>query len=203
VPRIDAPTVAEHRAARRRALLDAARDALTADPDRLPSLAEVGALAGLSRSGVYEYFRSRDDLLRAVVSDSFPRWQQRLDAAVAAADDPAGRVLAYVRANLELVADGEHALARALAVVAPAEDLARESRAFHEQLLLPVLDALRELGAPDPETTAELVNALVHAASRRVEQSGDLERAYEATAALLAPYLGGAGPVPGAGTAEG
>lgn len=203
MPRIDAPTVAEHRAARRRALLDAARGALTAEPDRLPSLAEVGALAGLSRSGVYEYFRSRDDLLRAVVSDSFPRWQQRLDAAVGAAPDPAARVLAYVRANLQLVADGEHALARTLAVVAPAEDLARESRAFHEQLLLPVLDALRELGATDPETTAELVNALVHAASRRVEQTGDLERAYDATAALLAPYLGGAGPVTGTGAAGG
>lgn len=202
VPRIDAPTVAEHRAARRRALLDAARDALTAEPDRLPSLAEVGERAGLSRSSVYEYFRSRDDLLRAVVSDSFPRWQQRLDAVMGAAPDPAERVLAFVRGNLQLVADGEHALARTLAVVAPAEDLARESRAFHEQLLLPVLDALRALGVPDPETTAELVNALVHAASRRVEQTGDLERAYEATAALLEPYLGGAGTRGRTGTAE-
>lgn len=192
MPRIDAPTVAEHRAARRRALLDAARELLTAEPDRVPSLAEVGARAGLSRSSVYQYVQSRDDLLRAVVSDSFPRWQERLDAAMAAAPGPAERVLAFVRANLELVADGEHALARTLAVVAPADDLAAESRAFHERLLVPVLDALTELGVPDPETTAELVNALVHAASRRVEQTGDLERAYAATAALLDGYLGGA-----------
>gem|GEM_PF-254371 len=189
VPRIDAPTVAEHRAARQRALLDAARSMLTAEPDRVPSLAEVGELAGLSRSSVYQYFRSRDDLLRAVVSESFPRWQQRLDAAMSAAPGPAARVLAFVRANLELVADGEHALARTLAVVAPAEDLARESHAFHEALLLPVLDALTELGAPDPESTTELVNALVHAATRRVEQTGDLERAYAATAAVLTAYL--------------
>lgn len=202
MPRIAAPTVAEHRAARRRALLDAARALLTAEPDRVPSLAEVGARAGLSRSSVYQYVQSRDDLLRAVVSDSFPRWQERLDAAMAAAPGPAARVLAFVRANLELVADGEHALARTLAVVAPAEDLARESRAFHEQLLLPVLAALTELGVPDPETTAELVNALVHAASRRVEQTGDLERAYAATAALLDGYLNEAAGTAGrAGTA--
>jgi AcrR family transcriptional regulator len=189
VPRIDAPTVLQHRAAREQALLEAARGLLTAEPDRVPSLAEVGALAGLSRSSVYQYYASREDLLAAVVADSFPRWQQRLDAAVASADGPRARVLAFLRANLELVADGEHALARTLAVAAPSEELARRSREFHDRLMLPVVDALVELGAPDPATTTELVNALVHAASRRVEQDGDLERAYTATAALLDAYL--------------
>lgn len=205
MPRIAAPTVAEHRAARERALLDAARRQLTAEPGRLPTLAEVGELAGLSRSSVYQYFGSRDDLLRALVRDSFPRWQERLDAATQAADGPAARVLAFVRANLELVADGEHALAEALAVVAPGEDLERESRAFHEQLLLPVLGALTELGVPDPQTITELVNAVVHAASRRVEQSGDVERAYAGAAALLGAYLDGAAaprPRDGAGEAD-
>ena len=108
---------------------------------------------------------------------------------MAAADGPRGRVLAFLRANLELVADGEHALARTLAVVAPSEDLARQSRDFHDRLLLPVVEALVEIGAPDPETTSELINALVHAASRRVEQDGDLERAYAAAASLMDAYL--------------
>ncbi|MBO3084708.1 TetR/AcrR family transcriptional regulator [Cellulomonas fengjieae] len=191
MPRIDAPTVAEHRAERERALIDAARSLLTAEPDRVPTLAEVGELTGLSRSSVYQYYASREDLLSAVVSDSFPRWQERLDAAISAAHDPRGRILAFVRANLELVADGEHALARTLSAVAPSEDLARKSRAFHDRLLVPVVDALTELGVPDPETTTDLITALVHAASRRVEQTGDLERAYAATKALLEPYLQG------------
>ena len=189
MPRIDAPTVVEHRAAREQALLEAARGLLTAQPGRVPSLAEVGAVAGLSRSSVYQYYASRDDLLAAVVADSFPRWQQRLNAAVAAADSPRTRILAFLRANLELVADGEHALARALADVAPSEDLARRSREFHDQLLSPVVDALVELGAPDPETTSELVNALLNAASRRVEHDGGLERSYTAAAAVLDAYL--------------
>lgn len=189
MPRIDAPTLVQHRAARERALLEAARGLLTEHPDRVPSLAEVGALAGLSRSSVYQYYASREDLLAAVVADSFPRWQHRLSAAVASADGPRARVLAFLRANLELVADGEHALARTLAGVAPSEDLARRSRDFHDHLLLPVVDALVELGAPDPSTTTELINALVHAASRRLEQDGDLERYYVAAASVLDPYL--------------
>jgi AcrR family transcriptional regulator len=189
VPRIDAPTVAEHRAARERALLDAARTLLTDRPDRVPTLAEVGEVAGLSRSSVYQYFTSREDLLSGLVRDSFPRWQERLDAAVAAATGPRERILAFVRANLELVADGEHALARTLASVAPSEDLARRSQTFHDQLLVPVREALEELGAPDPETTTELLNALVLTASRLVERSGDLDRAADATVALVDGFL--------------
>lgn len=189
MPRIDAPTVAEHRAARERALLDAARHLLTADPDRVPTLAEVGELAGLSRSSVYQYFASREDLLAALVADSFPAWRRRIDAAVAAAAGPRAQVLAFVRANLELVADGEHALARTLADHAPAGAVAQRSQDFHERLLDPVRDALRSLGAADPETSAELVNGVVLTASRLVERTGDLEGAYRATTAMLEPYL--------------
>lgn len=189
MPRIDAPTVAEHRAARERALLDAARRLLTTDPERVPTLAEVGELAGLSRSSVYQYFASRDDLLSALVADSFPAWQRRIDAAVAAAGGPREQVLAFVRANLELVADGEHALARTLAGHAPANELAERSRDFHARLLDPVRDALERLGVADPDLSAELVNGVVLAASRLVERTGDLEGAYRATAAMLEPYL--------------
>lgn len=189
MPKIDAATVAEQRALRERALLDAARALLTADPDRVPTLREVGDRAGLSRSGVYQYFSSREDLFAALVRDSFPRWQRHLDAAIGAADGPRDRLLAFVRANLELVAAGEQALARALSMVAPSEDLARQSREFHDRLLAPIIGSLTELGVPDPATTSELVNALVHAASRMVEQTGDLEKAYGPTAALLDAYL--------------
>lgn len=189
MPRIEAATVAEHRAARERDLLEAARLLLRSEPERVPTLREVGDQAGLSRSGVYQYFSSREDLFAAVVRDSFPRWRHRLDAAVAAAETPQDRVLAFVRANLELVADGEHALARALSVVAPTEDLTRQSRQFHDRLLEPVVEALTELGVPDVETISELINAVVHAASRLLEQSGDLTQAYEPTAALLSAYL--------------
>lgn len=189
MPRIEAATVAEHRAARERALLDAAATLLKAEPERLPSLAEVGELAGLSRSSVYVYFASRDDLLQALLRDSFPRWQDTVDRAVAAAGSPSERVLAFVRANLQLVADGEHALAQALSIVVPSEDLERRSREFHDMLLAPVVDALVELGHDDVETLSVLINGLVHAASRLVEQRGDVERAYRATADILGAYL--------------
>ena len=93
MPRISAPTVAEHRAAQQRALLDAAR-ALLAETGRPPTFAALAERSGLARPSIYQYFRSADDLLRALVEDVFPRWAATVARAMDDADDDAGRVRA-------------------------------------------------------------------------------------------------------------
>ncbi|MGO2741676.1 MAG: TetR family transcriptional regulator, partial [Cellulosimicrobium funkei] len=94
MPKIAAPTVAEHRAAQLRTLLDAARDLIREDGSGL-TLAAVAARAGLARSSVYQYFRSREELLDAVVADVVPRWSARITAAVATAASPEDAIVAY------------------------------------------------------------------------------------------------------------
>ncbi|MEK8226875.1 helix-turn-helix domain-containing protein [Oerskovia sp. M15] len=71
MPRISAPTVAEHRAAQMRVLLDAARS-LLAETGRPPTFSALAERAGLARPSLYQYFRSADDLLLAMVEDVFP-----------------------------------------------------------------------------------------------------------------------------------
>jgi len=189
VPRISAPTVAEHRTAQRRILLDATRAILAEGAEQAPALAEVAARAGLARSSVYQYFRSRQDLLDALIQDVFPRWSERVTEAMRAAPTPGERVLAYVNVNLRLVAEGEHAIARALTVVAPGKELDEKSGIMHRQMLEPLVGALTEMGAPAPETTAEMINAVVYAASRMIESGSDEHDVRARAGELLGPYL--------------
>lgn len=189
MPKIQAATVAEHRAAQHRALLDAAHALLMERPDQPPTLAAVGARAGLARSSVYQYFASRDDLLGALVTEVFPRWSATVQQAMDDAGDPADQVLAYVRANLELVAAGEHAVARALTAIAPGDALARSSREMHDALLLPLVAALTDLGTPEPQVTAELVNGVVLTASRLIEAGHGASDAQDRTRELLEPFV--------------
>lgn len=193
MPRISAPTVAEHRAAQHRALLDAARAILAEGGGEAPSLAAIASRAGLARSSAYEYFRSRQDLLDALIQDVFPRWSARVTEAMAAAQTPGARVLAYVDTNLRLVADGEHAVASALAAIAPGQHLDTSSREMHEQLSHPLVDALTAMGLPDPATTAEMINSVVYAASRLIESGRDPDEIRARADELLAPFLLGAG----------
>src|SRR4029077_11957642 len=78
MPRIEADTVAQHRARQRAALLRAAEQVLIEDGYENLAFAAVARRAGLARSSVYEYFTSRDDLVAALVADVLPRWLTRL-----------------------------------------------------------------------------------------------------------------------------
>jgi AcrR family transcriptional regulator len=189
MPRINAPTVAQHRAERRRALLDAARALLAEDPRHPPTLAAVAARARLARSSVYEYFRSSDALLLELVREVLPNWSRQVTEAMAAAGGPGERVLAYVATNLRLVAEGEHALATALIEAVPGEEVNASTRQMHEQMSSPLTAALSELGLPDPVSTAGLISSVVYTASRMIEAGADPTATEERVRELLGPFL--------------
>jgi len=174
VPKIAAPTVAEHRAAQLRALLDAARELIREDGRGL-TLAAVAARAGLARSSIYQYFRSREEMLDAVVADVVPRWSARITAAVAGAASHQDAIVAYARENLLLVAEGEHAVVAALRAEASREVLAQQSATMHATILVALVRTLEKLGVSDEGRSAELVNAVVLAAARQVEAGEDAE----------------------------
>lgn len=189
MPKIQAATVVEHRARQRRAILDAARAILAEGGTEAPSLAAVAARTGLARPSIYGYFTSSADLLDAVIADMFPRWSAYVARRMRRGRTPGDEVLAYVAANLRLVAEGEHAVVRGLAAAAPADVIATRSRELHEQLRGPLLDALARHGATDPAGVAELVQAVVFRASRMIEDGASEAKARALARELLEPYL--------------
>ncbi|GAB2827237.1 TetR/AcrR family transcriptional regulator [Actinocorallia aurea] len=190
MPKIQAATVAEHRARRRRALLDAARAILAETGGKEPpALGAVAERAGLARSSVYQYFKSRDALLAALIEDMFPQWTAYVNARMDEADGDGARILAYVDANLHLVATGEHAIVQALATLADSELVMRSSGALHEGLRTPLVAALTAHGAAHPEETADLLHALVLRTGRMIEEGLPEPTALSLIHDLLTPYL--------------
>ena len=194
MPRIQAPTVAEHRARQHRAILDAAQ-ALLAENGAAPSLAAVGARAGLARSSVYEYFSSREDLMAAVVADVLPPWAARIVESVEAAPTPGAQVWAYVTANMEMFAGSEQAVAHALTNVVDPAVLAAPMARFHQSLREPLLAALRAHGEPQPDIMADIIGSMVVRASRDLPSANKrttrrrLNTALALLRRLLGPYL--------------
>ncbi|GGM40001.1 TetR/AcrR family transcriptional regulator [Promicromonospora citrea] len=195
MPRITAATVAEHRQNQRRAVLEAARS-LLAETGQAPSLAAVGKRAGLARTSVYEYARSREDLLAAVVADVFPDWTRRIRSAIDAAPTPGEKVWAYVESNVAFFGGSEQAVARALGSVVEPAVLRGPMQDFHTALQEPLRDALRELGDPDPDTTADIVDAMLLSATQEIRgrqreaTTQEREAALAPLRRLLGPYLG-------------
>jgi len=186
MPRISAATVAEHRAVQRRALLDAAHAIIEATGEA-PAMSEVADRAGLARSSVYQYFSSRADLLNAMVQDVFPRWTDRVTAAMEREETAGGRILAYALANVQLVDEGAHAIGSALATLAPGDVLDEQASRMHRQIQEPLNATLGELGISDPESVSELINGVVHVATRLLESGQSIERVSEHLRLVLSP----------------
>ncbi|MET7982800.1 helix-turn-helix domain-containing protein [Streptomyces sp. NPDC005281] len=199
MPRIQAASVADHRAQQRAALLDAAYELLAEGDAAEVTFAAIAHRTGLARNSVYKYFSNRDELLTEVVRQAAPRWTERIRAALAAAGDaPEERVAAYVTVQLEMVRDGEHRIARASADAQDAAALRAGADSAHRALLDPLVDALSDLGDDAPLRTARLLQGLVNAATTALEAGDDYAAVTDRTVRLAVAALAGltADPLP-------
>lgn len=172
MPRIDAPTVAEHHVMRRAAIVAAARDLLGSAGASAVTPAAVASRAGLARTSVYQYFPSTGALVAAAVEATFAEANRTLADVVAQAGDPRARIHAYVRHALLLAARDHEPFRRLSLGDLPPECVARV-RELHGAMLAPLQAAVEDLGAGDPTLGTALVFGAVSAAAEVIEHGGD------------------------------
>ncbi|MEU5691732.1 helix-turn-helix domain-containing protein [Actinosynnema sp. NPDC020468] len=195
MPRITADTLAQHRENRLRALLDAGREIVAEEGADALTLAALARRVGLSRPSLYEYFRSREELVAAIVGDELPQWARKLADAVHAAEGVPAKVEAFLRTELAIIADGSHGAVVALSAHALPESAREQIRAEHEKLLAPLAAVLIEARVPQPGLRALLIHGSVEAAARTL-RPGDPAQYEAVVAALLDQVLHGLGARP-------
>jgi AcrR family transcriptional regulator len=168
MPKIDAPTLAEHREKQLAVLLSAAHDAFIERGFADTTFADVAGRAGLARSSVYEYFSSKDDLLVAVCRAEMPVMVERLQRAMARARSPREKVATWIRVQLSMVAAGEHRLGAIMAAVEVTGDLRSDIDGLHDDLTGPLVEALAGMGWKHEHLTAALVQGIVEAGASRI-----------------------------------
>ncbi|WP_033256293.1 TetR/AcrR family transcriptional regulator [Kitasatospora phosalacinea] len=162
--------MAEHRQLQQAALLDAARVLLAEGGREALSFGALAARTGLARSSVYEYFRSKSELVEALCTVDLPLWAAEVEAGMAVRDSAVERIEAYVRGQVSLATDPLH---RAVVAVAEHEldDAARARiRAAHAGLTAMVVSTLEDLGHDRPGVAASLLQGVVEAAVRQAER---------------------------------
>lgn len=169
MPKIEADSVAQHRANREQALVDAARHLLLTDGITAVTPSNVAARIGLARSAVYTYIHSGRHLLARLIDEDFTSWATHVDTAVrAAGPDPHERLHTYARATLQLAAAGTHQVVTALWDAPLDEQLRSHVDALRHQLAAPLRAALADRGDDAPDTTAALAQSIVDAAMQLI-----------------------------------
>jgi len=167
VPKINAPTVREHRSRMEAALVDAAEEIL-----REGTGLTVGAVArrvGIARSSVYKYIDSVDELIEAVVARDFPRWVAAVRRAVDAARTPQERILAYARANIAEGASGDHRWRVGLARASLSPEALQRVMTMHGELEALLAEAVQEMDARHPDLLQSAIQSLVDTAIRAID----------------------------------
>lgn len=194
MPKIAAPTVAEHRLRQRAALLSAATEILVSDGVAAVTPAAVGAATGLARPSVYQYFSSGADIIAAIIEDAFPRANRILAESLARAGTPQERIDAYVRETLLLAAEGYHRPASALAGAHLPELCRARLMELHQEQAAPFLAALAELGVANLPVTARLLGGMLEVAMVMVESGQPVGPVIERATALIRSALSAEDP---------
>jgi AcrR family transcriptional regulator len=169
----------------RTALLGAARDLLADGGMSALTFAAMAERTGLARSSVYEYFRSRGDVVESLAVEDFPAAVADIRGVMLAQPTPERQIAAYVRRQLELVAQPGHRSILALSVVELDGQARDRIRAAHGMLVELVVVALRRLGHPDPRTTAAVLQGAVDGAAKRIDAGADPATVIEGTLTLV------------------
>lgn len=201
VPRIDAPTVAEHHAQRRAALVAAALDLLATDGPAGVQPAGVAARAGLARSSVYQYYPSTGALLGAAVEEMFRRALADVEERTAGAGGAHERVAAYVDAGLDAALAG-HLPLPSFAGLALPEDCQARVVALHVALMAPLVGALEDAGVGDAAGVAGLVNGVLGAGAAQIARGEDPAAVRARVRAFVAAAVGSPGAAPDGGGAR-
>lgn len=191
MPRIDAPTIAEHRDQRRAALLAAGDELVLTGGPKAVTMTAVAARAGLSRTAVYEYFSSTEDLLATVLGERMSAWTDEVQTALDGVDDPGSKIATYVRVSLELIKDGSHGLLVLLSAETLPTDVRRQLTQLHSTLAAPLSSAVRDLGVSDVDRATRYVQGVVEAAARRITPGQDIRDEAEAATGFIIGGLQG------------
>lgn len=175
MPRIETPTLSEHRDWRRAQLIEAAAAIAIESGGGAITVAAVAQRAGLSRTSVYEYFSSSSDLIADLVIDELGTFASVLQSAVGECDEPYLCIELWISGALQYIADGRHLLAKALNATTLPHERSHAIGVAHRALLAPLNKALTEIGVKDIPQALSYIQATTDVATKRIESGLDAQ----------------------------
>ena len=175
MPKIQAPSIAEHRERRRHQLIAAAMELAISGGAEAVTVSAVAQRAGLSRSSIYEYFSSSADLIADLVVEELDYYTARLAEAIKGSTDPFEKIALWIAEGLRYVEDGRHMLVKSLNTVSTPDYRKEEVAMGHRRLISPLRQALAETGIKEIASAGAFLQSVTDAASMRIDAGNDAE----------------------------
>jgi AcrR family transcriptional regulator len=172
MPKIIGGSLVEHRAQVRVRVFEALVDLMAERPFAAVTMADLAERAGVGRTALYNHFADREAVLVAYAGEETRSYVARLEADLAATDDPVERLRVYVRHHRDFAESTHLGFGPEVMGVLSRESLTELRQHVHdvERVLRRVLEEGREAGVLTVVDLDEAV-LLVHACLQRREVS--------------------------------
>lgn len=181
MPRITAPTVAEHVRLQERAILDAAGQLFAERGVSGTDLGDIAAEVGLARSSLYRYFPDKDHILLAWFERELQPVIDQSASLLEGDDPPVERIVRWMRFQVDYVADPGHDLAPRLAaeIGAVSQEVQQAIAAGHMRLYGQPAELVAEAvpAGRDPRLVLGLLGGILRATGEAVGAGTPLDAA--------------------------
>lgn len=185
MPRIDASSVAEHRELHFERLLDAALGFVAENDVASLTLAELAKLTGRSRSSLYAYFGSADEMRVALCSRVLASWVDALIDELRTISSPDERLARFVGSQIADLRDPAVEQVSVFVMSLPNEPFRARMTSVLEPLTTELLTIVEQLGVEPPTRAATVVQGAIAAAYDQVRAGGDPDEAAVDTIAFV------------------
>jgi AcrR family transcriptional regulator len=173
-------------------LLDATFQVMRERDTANPSVADILATSGLSTSVFYRHFPTKDDLLVTLLERAHKLTRRHMEERLARQDDPAARIVEWVRSMFDLLRTDELVTANRPFLLAHPRLLERfpvEIEAGFEALAAPLAAAIADARAASAEgAKADARLAMHHVFGILVDRAALRRRTDDATVDAVASY---------------
>ena len=184
-----APTVKEHHAQRRQALLDAAKESLLNPTIRSVNFEAVGPRAGLRRNSVYLYFPSENHLAVELAEDVLPGYQEQLVTAMKRHREPREQITGFAKVVTAPDARLAHEVLRNLENRDRTPDIASKVKEYYLELSRPLVEPLKLLKLTDPDNTAVLLFTMLSSTQDIADKVIDAKAAVRRSLAIIDAFI--------------
>jgi AcrR family transcriptional regulator len=169
------------RSEREKSILEAALFELDRSEVSEITMSAIAARTGLTRTGIYQYFSSVDDIFAELVINDMADLVNQIEIQVSNQVDPIEKIRVWAHYSLAHLSTGEHATVRRLSEINLAAEKRGIVRALHAQFMQSLLNPIKELQFNYPEAVCAHISSVVNSAANRIDLGMDF--AHEAKAA--------------------
>lgn len=174
MPKIKAESVEAHRKNQLQTLVDSSVALIIKNGFHNLKFEDIAKKAKISRTTVYEYFKTKEDIAIAIAKVEIPKWKELIVSEIQKEKNPSQQLKRFITTQLQLIESGQHQAPFILMKSELSPKTMQHIGHLHEELLLVLKPIIEEIGGVKKSKELPFIWGAISSAGHMVEQGSNV-----------------------------